>query len=82
MTAGVVRESREPTARAIGIAASGAASGAVAGSPAGAGFVQGFHTVALGAAGLYVAAAALAWAAVPGRERASAPRMATSSASG
>jgi hypothetical protein len=38
--------------------------------------------VALCAAGLYVAAAALAWAAVPGRERPSARRMASSSASG
>jgi DHA2 family methylenomycin A resistance protein-like MFS transporter len=63
---------------AIGIAASGA----VAGSPARAGFVHGFHAVVLGAAVLYVAAAALAWAAVPSRERPSARRMASSSASG
>jgi DHA2 family methylenomycin A resistance protein-like MFS transporter len=68
------------TARQAGGAIGIAASGAVAGSPARAGFVDGFHTVALCAAGLYVAAAALAWAAVPSRERASAPRMARSSA--
>jgi DHA2 family methylenomycin A resistance protein-like MFS transporter len=70
------------TARQAGGAIGIAASGAVAGSPARAGFVHGFHTVALGAAALYVAAAALAWAAVPGRERRSARRMASSSASG
>jgi len=70
------------TSRQAGGALGIAASGAVAGSPAGAGFVQGFHTVALGAAGLYVAAAALAWAAVPGRQRASAARTATPSAPG
>jgi DHA2 family methylenomycin A resistance protein-like MFS transporter len=57
------------TARQAGGAIGIAASGAVAGSPARAGFVDGFHAVALGAAGLYVAAAALAWAAVPTRER-------------
>ena len=51
-------------------------------APARAGFVHGFHAVALGAAALYVAAAALAWAALPSRERASARRMASSSASG
>ena len=54
----------------------------VAGNPARAGFVHGFHAVALCAAALYVTAAALAWAAVPGRERVSARRMASSSASG
>ena len=57
------------TARQAGGAIGIAASGAVAGSPARAGFVHAFHGVALGAAGLYVAAAALAWAAVPSRER-------------
>jgi MFS transporter, DHA2 family, methylenomycin A resistance protein len=70
------------TARQAGGAIGIAASGAVAGSPARAGFVHGFHVVAVGAAGLYVAAAALAWAALPSRERPSAPRMASSSASG
>lgn len=70
------------TARQAGGAIGIAASGAVAGSPARAGFVHGFHAVALGAAGLYVAAAALAWAAVPSRERTSARRLASSSASG
>jgi MFS transporter, DHA2 family, methylenomycin A resistance protein len=70
------------TARQAGGAIGIAASGAVAGSPARAGFVHGFHTVALGAAALYVAAAALAWAAVPGRERTPARRVASSSASG
>jgi MFS transporter, DHA2 family, methylenomycin A resistance protein len=70
------------TARQAGGAIGIAASGAVAGSPARAGFVHAFHGVALGAAALYVAAAALAWAAVPGRERASARGMASSSASG
>ena len=70
------------TARQAGGAIGIAASGAVAGSPARAGFVHGFHAVALGAAGLYVAAAALAWAAVPSRERRSARRLASSSASG
>jgi MFS transporter, DHA2 family, methylenomycin A resistance protein len=64
------------TARQAGGAIGIAISGAVAGSPARAGFVHGFHTVALGAAGLYVAAAALASVAVPGRERAPARRMA------
>ena len=68
------------TARQAGGAIGIAASGAVAGSPARAGHA--FHGVALGAAALYVAAAALAWAAVPGRERASARRLASSSASG
>jgi DHA2 family methylenomycin A resistance protein-like MFS transporter len=55
------------TARQAGGAIGIAAAGAVAGSPARAAFVQGFHGVALGAAALYVAAAALAWAAVPAR---------------
>ena len=45
------------TARQAGGAIGIAASGAVAGSPARAGFVHGFHAVALGAAALYVAAA-------------------------
>jgi DHA2 family methylenomycin A resistance protein-like MFS transporter len=70
------------TARQAGGAIGIAASGAVAGSPGRAGFVQGFHTVALGAAALYVAAAAVAWAAVPSRTPRSARRMASSSASG
>jgi len=60
------------TARQAGGAIGIAASGAVAGSPARAGFVHGFHAVALGAAGLYVAAAALALVAVPTRERSAA----------
>jgi MFS transporter, DHA2 family, methylenomycin A resistance protein len=63
--AAAVNNSARQAGGAIGIAASGA----VAGSPARAGFVDGFHGVALGAAALYVAAAALAWAAVPSRER-------------
>ena len=70
------------TARQAGGAIGIAVSGAVAGSPTRAGFVHAFHGVALGAAALYVAAAALAWAAVPGRERASARRLASASASG
>jgi MFS transporter, DHA2 family, methylenomycin A resistance protein len=70
------------TARQAGGAIGIAASGAVAGSPARAGFVHAVHGVALGAAALYVAAAALAWAALPGREPSSARRMASSSASG
>jgi MFS transporter, DHA2 family, methylenomycin A resistance protein len=70
------------TARQAGGAIGIAAWGAVAGSPASARFVHAFHGVALGAAGLYVAAAALAWASVPGRELPSARRMASSSASG
>jgi MFS transporter, DHA2 family, methylenomycin A resistance protein len=70
------------TARQAGGAIGIAASGAVAGSPARAGFVHAVHGVALGAAALYVAAAALAWAALPGRELSSARRMASSSASG
>jgi MFS transporter, DHA2 family, methylenomycin A resistance protein len=70
------------TARQAGGAIGIAAAGAVAGSPARSAFVHGFHAVALGAAALYVAAAAVAWAAIPGRERPSARRMASSSASG
>jgi MFS transporter, DHA2 family, methylenomycin A resistance protein len=70
------------TARQAGGAIGIAASGAVAGSPARAGFVHAVHGVALGAAALYVAAAALAWAALPSREPSSARRMASSSASG
>jgi DHA2 family methylenomycin A resistance protein-like MFS transporter len=70
------------TARQAGGAIGIAAAGAVAGSPARAGFVHAFHAVTLGAAALYVAAAALAWAAVPSRERMPARRMASSSASG
>jgi DHA2 family methylenomycin A resistance protein-like MFS transporter len=70
------------TVRQAGGAIGIAASGAVAGSPARAGFAHGFHAVALGAAALYVAAAALAWAAVPSRERTPARRVASSSASG
>jgi MFS transporter, DHA2 family, methylenomycin A resistance protein len=68
------------TARQAGGAIGIAASGAVAGSPARAGFVDGFHAITLCAAGLYVAAAALAWVAVPSRERASLRRIASSSA--
>jgi DHA2 family methylenomycin A resistance protein-like MFS transporter len=70
------------TARQAGGAIGIAVAGAVAGSPAAPGFALRFHTVALGAAGLYVAAAAVAWAAVPSRERRSARRMASSSAAG
>jgi DHA2 family methylenomycin A resistance protein-like MFS transporter len=70
------------TARQAGGAIGIAASGAVAGSPARPGFAHAFHGVALGAAGLYLAAAALAWAAVPGREQPAPRRMASSSVSG
>ena len=62
LAAGVNNAARQ-AGGAIGIAAFGA----VAGSPARTGFVDGFHAVALGAATLYVAAAALAWAAIPSR---------------
>jgi DHA2 family methylenomycin A resistance protein-like MFS transporter len=55
------------TARQAGGAIGIAASGAIAGSPARGAFVQGFHAVALGAAALYVAAAALAWTATASR---------------
>jgi MFS transporter, DHA2 family, methylenomycin A resistance protein len=48
------------TARQVGNAIGIAAAGTVAGDPRGAGFVGGFHGVALGAAGLYVVVAALA----------------------
>jgi MFS transporter, DHA2 family, methylenomycin A resistance protein len=51
------------TARQAGGAIGIAAAGAIAGSPARSGFVHAFHAVALGAAALYVAAAALAWTA-------------------
>jgi DHA2 family methylenomycin A resistance protein-like MFS transporter len=53
------------TARQVGNAIGIAAAGSLAGSPAAAGFVGRFHGVALGAAALYVLAAAVA--AVPGR---------------
>jgi DHA2 family methylenomycin A resistance protein-like MFS transporter len=62
------------TARQAGGAIGIAASGAIAGSPARAAFVDGFHAVALGAAGLYLAAAALAWAALASPARACASR--------
>jgi MFS transporter, DHA2 family, methylenomycin A resistance protein len=55
------------TARQAGGAVGVAACGSIAGNPAAAGFVQGFHGVALGAAGLYAIAAGLALALVPGR---------------
>jgi MFS transporter, DHA2 family, methylenomycin A resistance protein len=48
------------TARQAGGAIGIAISGAVAGSPAGAGFLSGFHGVAVGAAGLYGVMAAIA----------------------
>jgi len=54
------------TARQAGGAIGIAACGSVAGNPAGGAFVARFHAVALGAAGLYVAAAALALVAIPG----------------
>lgn len=53
------------TARQVGNAIGIAAAGSIAGAPDGAGFVRGFHGVALGACGLYLVVAALA--AVPGR---------------
>jgi DHA2 family methylenomycin A resistance protein-like MFS transporter len=59
LAAGVNNAARQ-AGGAIGIAACGA----VAGNPARAGFAHGFHVVALGAAALYLAAAALAWTAV------------------
>ncbi|WP_239014991.1 MFS transporter [Streptomyces sp. CdTB01] len=55
------------TARQTGGAIGIAVAGAVAGPPTdGARFVRGFHAVALGAAGLYTAAAVLALAVLPG----------------
>jgi DHA2 family methylenomycin A resistance protein-like MFS transporter len=57
------------TARQAGNAIGIAAAGSFAGSPAGAGFVGGFHRVAVGAAGLYVVAALVALVALPGRSR-------------
>lgn len=55
------------TARQAGGAVGIAAAGAVAGQPGrGSGFVHGFHAVALGAALLYLAAAVLALALLPG----------------
>ncbi|MGY6026639.1 MFS transporter [Streptomyces spinosirectus] len=55
------------TARQTGGAIGIAVAGAVAGEPGdGAGFVRGFHAVALGAAGLYAAAAVLALVILPG----------------
>jgi MFS transporter, DHA2 family, methylenomycin A resistance protein len=65
------------TARQAGGAVGVAAFGSLAGNPASAGFVHGFHAVAVAAAGLYVCAAAVALAAVPER----CPEAATSSAS-
>ena len=53
------------TARQAGNAVGVAAAGTVAGSPAAADFTHGFHTVALGAACLYVVAAAVALAVLP-----------------
>jgi len=44
-----------------------AAAGTLAGAPGAAGFVDGFHGVALGACGLYLVAAAVAFAWLPGR---------------
>jgi DHA2 family methylenomycin A resistance protein-like MFS transporter len=66
--ASAVNNTARQTGNAIGIAAAGS----VAGSPASAGFVGRFHGVALGAAGLYVAAALLALVALPRREALSA----------
>jgi DHA2 family methylenomycin A resistance protein-like MFS transporter len=62
------------TARQAGGAIGIAAAGAIAGSPARAGFVHAFHAVALGAAALYVAAAALAWTAFSQSSSRSVPR--------
>jgi DHA2 family methylenomycin A resistance protein-like MFS transporter len=71
------------TARQAGGAIGIAASGALAGSPSGAGFVHGLHAVALGGAGLYVAAAVLALVAIPGAgARAGRPRLAASAGAG
>jgi MFS transporter, DHA2 family, methylenomycin A resistance protein len=69
------------TARQAGGAVGVAALGSIAGSPSSAGFVGGFHAVALGAAGLYVCAAAVALATVPRAARRRCPGAATSSAS-
>ncbi|MGI5460578.1 hypothetical protein ACQEWB_46915 [Streptomyces sp. CA-249302] len=55
------------TARQTGGATGIAVAGAVAGKPADeARFVRGFHAVALGAAGVYAAAAVLALVVLPG----------------
>jgi MFS transporter, DHA2 family, methylenomycin A resistance protein len=61
--ASAVNNTARQTGGAIGIAVAGA----IAGQPDGpARFLRGFHTVALGSAGLYVAAAGLALALLPG----------------
>jgi MFS family permease len=70
------------TARQAGGAVGVAAFGSIAGSPTSAGFVHGFHAVALGAAGLYALAAAMALAAAPGPVRRCAGAASASSASG
>lgn len=54
------------TARQAGGAIGIAVAGAIAGQPGGAHFLRGFHTVALGSALLYVAAAVLALGLLPG----------------
>jgi DHA2 family methylenomycin A resistance protein-like MFS transporter len=70
------------TARQAGGAVGVAAFGSIAGSATSAGFVHGFHAVALGAAGLYAFAAAVALAAAPGPVRRCAGAASASSASG
>jgi DHA2 family methylenomycin A resistance protein-like MFS transporter len=55
------------TARQVGNAVGIAAAGTVAGAPGAAGFVDGFHAVALGSCALYLVAAAVAFVAMPGR---------------
>ncbi|WLW49942.1 MFS transporter [Streptomyces sp. YU58] len=61
--ASAVNNTARQTGGAIGIAVAGA----IAGQPDGPGrFLRGFHAVALGSAGLYVAAAVLALALLPG----------------
>jgi DHA2 family methylenomycin A resistance protein-like MFS transporter len=55
------------TARQVGNVVGIAVAGTIAGDPRGAGFVGGFHGVALGACGLYVVAAAVAFAGAPAR---------------
>jgi MFS transporter, DHA2 family, methylenomycin A resistance protein len=55
------------TARQVGNVVGIAVAGTVAGAPDATGFVSGFHGVALGACGLYVVVAALAFGGLPGR---------------
>jgi DHA2 family methylenomycin A resistance protein-like MFS transporter len=76
--ASAINNTARQASGAIGIAVAGAIAGQpVAGgsAAANAGFVTGFHTVALGAAGLYLLAAlaAVAFLHAPGQDRASRP---------